>query len=99
MLKKNNVNHFILSTGYKKEMISNYFQNSYNGVKISYAIEDIPLGTGGAILNSLKYCNSNQVYALNGDIYTDYPLSLLNNSHHDCHISLSLIEYEKDENN
>ena len=92
-LIKNKVTHFILSTGYKKEYIHQYFRDSYKGVKISYATEKTPLGTGGAILNSLKHCKTELVYALNGDIYTNYQIDKLNHNHNDSHISLALIDY------
>ena len=98
-LIKQDINHFILSTGYKQDMIYKYFGNSYKSIKISYAQEKEPLGTGGAILNALKYCNSRFVYALNGDIYTNYPLNNLINNNNNNNISLSLIDYNKNDIN
>ena len=39
-------------------------------MKISYACEDSALGTGGAILNSLRNCNQNEpIFVLNGDSF------------------------------
>ena len=55
-------------------MIMDYFKNEYRGIKISYAVEETPLGTGGAILNSLKNSKEDFVYTLNGDMYTNYNL-------------------------
>tara|TARA_B100001250_G_scaffold160066_1_gene137498 strand:- start:2215 stop:2910 length:696 start_codon:yes stop_codon:yes gene_type:complete len=96
-LIKNNINHFIISVGYKKEMIIDYYKKSYKGVKISYAIENNPLGTGGAILNSLSYCKTDYIYALNGDMYTDYNLNqlILKNNH----LTMALIEYNDNDIN
>ncbi len=49
-LKKYGVNKIILSIGYKSEQIKEYFgDGSSLGVKITYSIEEEPLGTGGAI--------------------------------------------------
>jgi len=60
----------IISVGYLQEKIISYFGDIYLGMKISYAIEDEPLGTGGAILNALKHCNKLQpVFVLNGDSF------------------------------
>lgn len=94
-LIEQNIKHFILSTGYKQNMIHKYFGDSYKGIKISYANEESPLGTGGAILNALKLCKSEFVYALNGDIYTNYSLNQLVNNNNNNNITLSLIDYTK----
>jgi len=60
----------IISVGYLKEKIINFFGNSYLGMEISYAIETNPLGTGGAIVNSLNYINKNEpVFIINGDSF------------------------------
>lgn len=59
--------HVVLSTGYLHEKIESYFGGSYSGMKISYAYEDSPLGTGGGILNALQLCHTENVVVLNGD--------------------------------
>ncbi|MEK6969033.1 MAG: HAD-IIB family hydrolase [Nanoarchaeota archaeon] len=53
--KKQGVSNIILSIGYKAEQIRNYFGNGEKlGIKIKYAIEPEPLGTGGAIKLAAK---------------------------------------------
>ncbi len=59
--------HIVLSTGYLHEKIESYFGFAYNGMRISYAHEDSPLGTGGGILNALQKCETENVVVLNGD--------------------------------
>lgn len=66
-LKEFDFTHIILSVGYLHEKIESYFGNSYNEMKISYAYEDAPLGTGGGILNALQKCHTENVVVLNGD--------------------------------
>ena len=44
------VNRFVLSVGYRHQVIIDYFGNSYKGVEVDYVIEQKPLGTGGALL-------------------------------------------------
>lgn len=61
------VEHVVLSVGYLHRIISDYFSDNYLGVRISYAIEDSPLGTGGAIKQSLKLTDTNEVLVANGD--------------------------------
>ena len=57
----------ILSVGYKREMIQEYFKDRYKHLTISYAIEEEPLGTGGGILNALEQVEGESAFAMNGD--------------------------------
>ena len=83
-----------LSVGYKYEVIFEYFGDLYNGLKIEYAIEKEPLGTGGGILNALSFCNSENVLLLNGDSYFGVNIENLYQFHiqNASDISLSLKE-------
>lgn len=57
-LKKHGIKNIILSIGYKAEQIQKYFNRGENlGVRITYAIEKEPLGTGGAIKLASKDLN------------------------------------------
>jgi NDP-sugar pyrophosphorylase family protein len=52
-LKKHGVRELVILAGYKKEkLIEHLGSGSRHGVKITYVIEDEPLGTGGAIKNA-----------------------------------------------
>ena len=66
-LKKEGYGHVVLATGYLHEKVEDYFGNEYEGLKIDYAVENEPLGTGGAIVNGLQHCESTKVTVLNGD--------------------------------
>lgn len=69
------VNHFILSVGYKFQIIQDYFGVEYKNLPIDYAIESSPLGTGGGLLQSIKYLkNTDPFLVLNGDTYFSVPL-------------------------
>ena len=57
----------ILSVGYLKDQIINYFGDNYKSLKIEYSIEKEPLGTGGAAKLSFGFCNQDEVFVLNGD--------------------------------
>ncbi|MDB2414739.1 nucleotidyltransferase family protein [Rickettsiales bacterium] len=64
------VDEIMLSIHHQKDVITDYFKNSYHGISIKYADEDQPLGTGGAIKYSLQKLNSNKpVLVLNGDTF------------------------------
>ncbi len=71
MLAKNGIKTIVLSVGYKSEKIIKYFGNKFNKIEIKYAIENDPLGTGGAIKKSLALCSTQKVLVLNGDTYLD----------------------------
>ncbi|WP_086270420.1 D-glycero-D-manno-heptose 1-phosphate guanosyltransferase [Campylobacter devanensis] len=76
-LKRQNIKKVILAVSYKYDIIQNYFQNSYLNMEIVYSIEDKPLGTGGAIMEALKFVDQNSVYILNGDTIFDINLNNL----------------------
>ncbi|MFC2137178.1 nucleotidyltransferase family protein [Bacteroidota bacterium] len=73
-LVQQNINHIILSVGYKHEIISNYFGDSFKSASIKYAIEDEPLGTGGGIFNAMNYLKNDEAIIINGDTYFDVNL-------------------------
>lgn len=78
-LQKKGVKKVILSVGYKKESIISYFGNKYLDINIKYAIEEKPLGTGGAILNALELIDSKNFFILNGDTYFDISFNMMKN--------------------
>jgi len=73
-LKTQKIERVILSVGYKYESILNYFGNSFRGISLIYSIENVPLGTGGAISMALNKCENKNIFILNGDTY--FPVSL-----------------------
>jgi len=64
------IDHFVLSVGYRHEVISNHFGNTYRSAHIDYAIETSPLGTGGGMLLASAHIDRNDSFLLlNGDTY------------------------------
>ena len=76
-LKKYGVSEIIICSGYKSEMIENYLNNKKLGIKITYSIENRPLGTGGAIKQASKKIKDNSFLVINGDIITNIDLKKL----------------------
>ena len=70
-----------LSVGHLGDVILQRFQNRYRGVPIDYAIEETPLGTGGAIRLALGQVHEPSVLVVNGDTYLDADLSALARFH------------------
>ena len=59
----------ILAVGYKKEVIMDYYGDSYKGMKILYSIENEPLGTGGCVKKAMELSEDNFVFVINGDTF------------------------------
>jgi len=68
-LVKEEISKVIISVGYLKDHIISYFGYSYDSLKIEYAIETNPLGTGGAIKSALNQTINNEVFVVNGDTF------------------------------
>jgi len=74
------VDHFVLSVGYRREAIIGHFGRAWQGARIDYAVEEQPLGTGGALLlaASLPRPRPNERFLLlNGDTWFDLDLARL----------------------
>jgi mannose-1-phosphate guanylyltransferase len=70
--RKHGIKDIILSIGYRADKIKEYFGDGSNfGVKISYCIENEPLGTGGAIKFASKNISETFI-AINGDNLADF---------------------------
>ncbi|MEM0378936.1 MAG: nucleotidyltransferase family protein [Thermosphaera sp.] len=72
-LKKHGFNEIILLVGYKKEkMIEHVGSGSKYGIRVTYVVEDEPLGTGGAVKNAEHILSRANVFlVVNGDIITN----------------------------
>jgi D-glycero-alpha-D-manno-heptose 1-phosphate guanylyltransferase len=75
------IHKVILSVGYKREMIQDYFKDRYRHLPISYAIEEEPLGTGGGILNALEQVEGDFSFVLNGDSMFRVDMNAMLNLH------------------
>jgi mannose-1-phosphate guanylyltransferase len=73
--KKFGIDEFVICVGYLKEHIIDYIgSGSKFGVKVGYAVEEEPLGTGGALKNAQSLLGGTEndgFFMINGDILTD----------------------------
>jgi mannose-1-phosphate guanylyltransferase len=73
--KEFGVDEFVICVGYLKEHIIDYIgSGSKFGVKVGYAVEEEPLGTGGALKNAQSLLGGTEnegFFMVNGDILTD----------------------------
>ncbi len=66
-LKNEGVKSFILSLGYKSEIVIEYITKNFADTEIEFVIEDHPLGTGGAIKLACGKATTEDVVIVNGD--------------------------------
>ncbi len=79
---KQGINNFILSVGYKHQIIENHFGSNYKSANIKYLVEETPLGTGGALIKAISTFKIELPFLLlNGDTYFEVSLEKLSTFH------------------
>jgi mannose-1-phosphate guanylyltransferase len=96
MAKSAGITEIVLATSYLSEVFIPYFgDGSKWGIKIKYAVEKEPLGTGGGIRNAAKLFDSTEsVVVLNGDVLSSHDLAAQIRQHelHNADVTLHLTE-------
>lgn len=96
--KKAGVHTLVLATSYLAEVFTPYFgDGSKWGMKILYAVEKQPLGTGGAIRNAAELLGRDEpIVILNGDVLSRHSIRDQIDFHqaHSAAVTLHLIEVE-----
>lgn len=86
------VRKLIFSLGYKHEVITGYVNTHYPALDKSFAVEEEPLGTGGAIRLACNYTAGRQVLVVNGDTLFNININQLAQAHAhnnaDCTLAL-----------
>jgi mannose-1-phosphate guanylyltransferase len=98
MAKAAGISEIVLATSYLSDVFIPYFgDGSKWGIKIKYAVEKEPLGTGGAIRNAAQLLDSNEsVVILNGDVLSAHNLGEQIRQHEadDADVTLHLTEVQ-----
>jgi len=82
-LKRHHIDEIILATCYLPEQIQQHFENCGNlGMSLTYAFEETPLGTGGAVKNAEQFLDDTFIVS-NGDIFSDLDLTDMIRFHRD----------------
>src|SRR5215467_9727370 len=87
-LQAQGVTDLIIACGYRHQVIQTYFGNGERlGLKITYAVEQEPLGRGGALRGALGLVAPEEsvVLATNGDVISNVPLAPLLSAHRAKH--------------
>jgi len=98
MAKAAGINEIVLATSYLSEVFTPYFgDGSKWGMRIKYAVEKQPLGTGGAIANAAQLLETEEsIVILNGDVLSSHNLAEQIRQHeaNDADVTLHLTEVE-----
>ncbi|MEG1613232.1 MAG: nucleotidyltransferase family protein [Clostridia bacterium] len=90
LLKKHNITDIGLTLNYKASAISDYFGDGADiGVKLSYFIEESPLGTAGSVKAAAENLDENFL-VISGDAFTEINLTEFKREHM-AHKSLATI--------
>jgi len=89
-LSSHQVRDIILAQGHLAQPIEGYLgDGSRFGVKLSYVVEDAPLGTGGAVKNAERYLDKTFL-VINGDIFTDLDITTMTDFHREREAKLTI---------
>lgn len=80
----------ILSVGYRREAIVEHYGESYGRMRLRYAVEEEPLGTGGGIYLACRMTDDEDVLILNGDTLFDVNLKSLVAAHFNSTAAITL---------
>ncbi len=89
-LRRCGCSRVLLSVGHLHSVIQNHFGASFNGMTIDYAIENTPLGTGGAIRLAIAQAKEDSVLVLNGDTFLDADYAAMMRFHAGCGVAVTL---------
>ncbi len=71
----------VLSVGYLYQKVIDCYGEQYKNLQLKYAIEEEPLGTGGAIQYAMQQCITEDILILNGDSYLGLNIKEFSKSH------------------
>lgn len=80
-LLEQKIDKVLLSVGYKYEAIMSYYGSKYKNLNIQYIVDELPLGTGGAVKKALQYIRGEKVFVINGDTLFRVDLNNVNELH------------------
>jgi D-glycero-alpha-D-manno-heptose 1-phosphate guanylyltransferase len=91
------VSRFVLSVGYKSQMIKEHFGTRYKGTNVDYAVEELPCGTGGGLLLALRHLRRKGPFLImNGDTFFKIDLATMRQYHQSkrAEVTIALREVE-----
>jgi mannose-1-phosphate guanylyltransferase len=91
LMRSAGIDEIILSLSYQPRKIEDLLKDGSDyGVWIRYAVEGLPLGTGGAFKNAEEHITSTAV-VFNGDVLTSIDLAAVIAHHHEKHAIATIV--------
>lgn len=90
LLQCHGITDVVLSVGYLREPMIQYLGKQYGGLRLRYAVEDMPLGTGGGLRNALALVEQFPAFALNGDTYVELDFEAMRRAHEEAKSRLTI---------
>jgi D-glycero-alpha-D-manno-heptose 1-phosphate guanylyltransferase len=84
----------VLAVGYRADAIREHFGDRYRGLPLTYSVEGLPLGTGGAIRLAMNHASSPEVFVVNGDTFVDVDFSAMLAAHRRTSARLTIAVHE-----
>jgi len=90
-LKEHGVDDIILAMGYLPDPIQSYFGDGTQlGVRMTYLVEESPLGTAGAVKNAEAFLLDEPFFVFNGDVLTEIDLTAMMRRHQEIRPKVSI---------
>lgn len=80
-LEGQGIDEAVLSVGYLSEQIISHYGDQFGAIRISYAIEASPLGTGGGLALALAQTSQSSVFVVNGDTWLELEYRAMHAAH------------------
>jgi len=81
LLKRHGITEVVVTLQYMADYVQDYFGDGQSlGMKISYSVEEVPLGTAGSIKNAQELLGETFI-VISGDALTDVDLTAIVNYH------------------
>lgn len=93
LLKRHGITEVIITLQYLSSMLQDYFGDGSNlGMKITYGIEDEPLGTAGGVKN-VQHLLDDTFLVISGDALTDFDLKKIFEFHRQKQVKATIALY------
>src|SRR5688572_32758181 len=92
LLKSHGITEIVVTVRYMAAAIQDFFEDGRSlGMQLTYAVEEIPLGTAGSVKNAAPYLDDTFL-VISGDALTDIDLTRLIQAHkeHGAQASIAL---------
>ncbi len=96
-LVRHGVHEVVMSSPYLEEAFDPFIEARHGEPRIAWVTERAPLGTGGAIVNTLEAVGDQPFFALNGDICTDLDLTAMRAFHEERGAAITIALHHVDD--